>query len=190
MDGQVAELASTTLWIILITRLVGAALGFGCIFMGYRLFMAGVHGQTGEVAGSVGGHSVSFKNAAPGAFFAICGTLIAGIALLAPRSVSSRSSGLDMVASPPPGTATSFTASPDSPAAGNVEFEFNPAPMPVGVTDSAEPVSVAQSRESEIEVHLRPAPPPYSAGETVVDGLDASEPTTIATPEAEPSATS
>jgi hypothetical protein len=161
MDSQVAELANTSLWIILITRLAGAALGFGCIFLGYRLFMAGVYGQTGEVAGTVGGHSVSFKNAAPGAFFAICGTLIAGVALLAPRSVSGRSSGLETVGSPPPNS-SSFAPARDSGNAEPVEFEFHAQPMIVEDVEPLESVEARDplTREPEIQVDLLPARPP------------------------------
>jgi len=66
-------------------RMTVLAVGSGFAYMGYRLFLAGILGQSELKAGS-GEASLSLNNAAPGLFFALFGTalIITGIWKLLP----------------------------------------------------------------------------------------------------------
>ncbi|MCW5212049.1 hypothetical protein VU04_03975 [Desulfobulbus sp. TB] len=60
-----------------VSRLAIIGAGFGCIVMGYRLFVLGVMPKKGsEIDAQSGEISLSIKNAAPGTCFATLGTLI------------------------------------------------------------------------------------------------------------------
>lgn len=53
--------------------------GLASIYMGYRLFMAGVISPAGNIAGQGGGIQLSLGNAAPGTFFALFGAFVIGL---------------------------------------------------------------------------------------------------------------
>ncbi|WP_323774693.1 hypothetical protein [Alcanivorax sp.] len=57
--------------------LVGLAFGY----MGYRLFMVGIWGSSGDVDASFGEIRLLIKKAAPGSFFAIFGAIIVGFTI-------------------------------------------------------------------------------------------------------------
>ncbi len=60
-----------------VSRLAVIGAGFGCIVMGYRLFILGVMPKKGsEIDAQSGEISLSIKNAAPGTCFAALGTLM------------------------------------------------------------------------------------------------------------------
>jgi len=56
----------------IISLLVGLALSY----MGYRLFMAGIWGNAGNMESNFGNNKIILKNAAPGTFFVLFGTII------------------------------------------------------------------------------------------------------------------
>ncbi len=50
-------------------------------YMGYKLFIAGIWGQAGQLETAFGDNKLVLKKAAPGTFFALYGTIIIGITL-------------------------------------------------------------------------------------------------------------
>ncbi|MCW5205025.1 hypothetical protein VU02_03775 [Desulfobulbus sp. N2] len=57
-----------------ISRLAVIGAGFGCVVMGYRLFVLGVMPQSGSDIDAKGGQiRLTIKNAAPGTCFALVG---------------------------------------------------------------------------------------------------------------------
>jgi tetratricopeptide (TPR) repeat protein len=64
-------------------RLTIIAAGFGCVFLGYRLFVLGVMPQKGsDLEGKAGEIRLTLKNAAPGTCFTALGVLMIVVMLL------------------------------------------------------------------------------------------------------------
>jgi hypothetical protein len=66
-------------WVALlgqVMRVVPLGCGFGSIYFGYRLFMAGVGQSNVEGEGRFGTLSIVLKSAAPGTFFALLGAIV------------------------------------------------------------------------------------------------------------------
>ena len=61
---------------ILIYKLVSLGVGTMFAYLGYRLFMAGVWGNSGDLKTNFGDTKIVLKAAAPGTFFALFGTII------------------------------------------------------------------------------------------------------------------
>lgn len=62
-------------------RIVSLFVGLGFAFMGYKLFMHGVFDKAGELQAAWGEKKLLLKQAAPGTFFSLFGTVIIVIAL-------------------------------------------------------------------------------------------------------------
>jgi hypothetical protein len=61
---------------LLLYKVVSLLVGLFFAYMGYRLFMAGVWGQAGELDAQFGNNKILLKKGAPGTFFALFGTVI------------------------------------------------------------------------------------------------------------------
>lgn len=57
-------------------KIASLAAGVILAYMGYKLFMAGVTGNAGSLAGGDGTKHFELKNAAPGTFFALFGAVV------------------------------------------------------------------------------------------------------------------
>lgn len=66
--------------------------GLASLYMGYRLFLAGIWGESGEVEASFKDNKLIIKRAAPGTFFAllgagiICSTILMGFSYSSTQS--------------------------------------------------------------------------------------------------------
>lgn len=114
-------------------RVAGVLVGLAVIYMGYRLFMAGIAGEAGNVSGSYGSGRLSVQRAAPGTLFVLCGVGIAATSLLAHRGISGKQR-----VPVGPGTTPYFQR-----------------------TDSIE-ISADRDRVDSFEVHAAPAPGPVA----------------------------
>lgn len=63
-------------------KIISLGIGFALCYLGYRLFMAGIWGESGDVEGSFGDNKVIVKKAAPGTFFALFGAIVIGLTIL------------------------------------------------------------------------------------------------------------
>lgn len=63
-------------------HLVIALCGLASIYMGYRLFKIGLFERAGELKVAWEGKSLALKQAAPGTFYAVLGTVIIGTAIV------------------------------------------------------------------------------------------------------------
>jgi hypothetical protein len=61
---------------VLIWRVCVLACGLVAVVLGYRLFKIGFTAQQGELEAGIGGHTLKFRNIAPGVFFALFGAAI------------------------------------------------------------------------------------------------------------------
>ena len=57
-------------------KLVSLLVGLISVYMGYNLFVKGIWGQAGDLDTKFGDNKVVLKNAAPGTFFALFGSVI------------------------------------------------------------------------------------------------------------------
>ena len=73
MVEGIAIVISITLY-----KLVSLATGLAFAYMGYRLFMAGVWGNSGDMDAQLKDLKVVMKKAAPGTFFVAFGAIIVG----------------------------------------------------------------------------------------------------------------
>jgi len=55
--------------------------GLALSFMGYRLFVSGIWGESGDLNATFGNNKIVLKKAAPGTFFAIAGAIVIGLAI-------------------------------------------------------------------------------------------------------------
>lgn len=62
-------------------KLVSLIVGSAFSYMGYRLFLAGVWGHSGELQTEFGNNKLVLKKAAPGTFFVLFGAVIISITL-------------------------------------------------------------------------------------------------------------
>lgn len=61
---------------LVIYKIVSLLVGLSFAYMGYRLFMADKTKNAGSLDASSGEHKISLKNAAPGIFFSLFGTVL------------------------------------------------------------------------------------------------------------------
>ncbi|AEJ01321.1 hypothetical protein Nit79A3_1489 [Nitrosomonas sp. Is79A3] len=76
MDLETSRVIAVTIYKI--TSLVTGVL---LCYMGFKLFMAGIWGHSGEVEGSFRDNKIIIKKAAPGTFFVLMGALVLGITI-------------------------------------------------------------------------------------------------------------
>lgn len=62
-------------------KLVSLLVGLFSIYLGYRLFVKGVWGNSGNLDAEFKGNRLTLKNAAPGTFFALFGVVIISFTL-------------------------------------------------------------------------------------------------------------
>ncbi len=62
-------------------KITSLLVGFALAYMGYRLFMAGIWGNAGDLEAKYGNQKLVIKAAAPGTFFAILGTLVLAVTI-------------------------------------------------------------------------------------------------------------
>ncbi|MFM2368101.1 MAG: hypothetical protein RL619_397 [Bacteroidota bacterium] len=62
-------------------KLACLATGLSILYMGYRLFMAGIYNQSGDMEATFKNIRMVVKSAAPGIFFALFGTIVISIAI-------------------------------------------------------------------------------------------------------------
>ena len=70
------EIKSQIIIAITSYKIISLFVGLIFTYMGYRLFMAGVWGEAGDVEAKFKDTKVIIKRAAPGTFFALFGTII------------------------------------------------------------------------------------------------------------------
>lgn len=73
----------TTSMIMALTtyKVVSLLVGFGAIFIGYRLFALGIYEKAGNLEATFGKKHLVLKQAAPGTFFVVLGSIIIIVAL-------------------------------------------------------------------------------------------------------------
>lgn len=76
MDIQTAQILSITLY-----KIVSLLAGVFLSYMGYRLFLAGIWGNAGDVKGEFGDNKIVIKKAAPGTFFVLMGAIVIGLTI-------------------------------------------------------------------------------------------------------------
>lgn len=89
---------------VAVYKLISLLVGLGFAYMGYRLFMANIWGDTGTVSGEYKNTKFLFKRAAPGTFFAVAGAVIVVTTILRGFEVvpvSSSNSSTGQLDSPP-----------------------------------------------------------------------------------------
>ena len=57
-------------------KITSLIVGLALAYMGYRLFMAGIWGNAGDLEAKYGNQRLVIKAAAPGTFFALFGTIV------------------------------------------------------------------------------------------------------------------
>jgi len=62
-------------------KLTSLFVGTLLTYLGYKLFMAGVWGNAGEVEGSFSDNKIVIKKAAPGTFFILAGAIVIGFTI-------------------------------------------------------------------------------------------------------------
>ena len=62
-------------------KVASLCVGWAFGWMGYRLFMAGVWGNAGDLSAKYGDNKLVLKSAAPGTFFALFGTVIIAVTI-------------------------------------------------------------------------------------------------------------
>lgn len=55
--------------------------GVACCFMGFKLFTLGIWGNAGELSTKFNSNKLVLKNAAPGTFFVVLGTVILAVTI-------------------------------------------------------------------------------------------------------------
>jgi hypothetical protein len=63
-------------------RITILLVSFGAVYMGYRLFMAGVYEKAGDLKAAFGDKNLTLRQAAPGTFFSLFGCVILVVALI------------------------------------------------------------------------------------------------------------
>lgn len=145
MSENIAIILSVTSY-----KLVSLLVGLLFAWMGYRLFMAGVWGESGDMDASLKDFRVTMKKAAPGTFFALFGTVVISFTLFKGLEFSNvtrpvagpNGSGTQVDSS----NLTAGRSSNDS----EQHFQVNgvPLPAPLGATGTSE-VSAADNAEYE-----------------------------------------
>ena len=64
-----------------IYKIASLAVGLGFAYMGYKLFIAGIWGNAGDLQAKYGDNKLVLKSAAPGTFFALFGTIIIAVTI-------------------------------------------------------------------------------------------------------------
>ena len=82
-----------------IYKLACLTTGLGLSYMGFKLFMAGIWGQAGDLDVKFGNNKLVLKKAAPGTFFTIAGAIVIGLAIL--KGVEFDFSPMDILNSKP-----------------------------------------------------------------------------------------
>lgn len=70
------DMAYTMIWAQLTYKVLGLLSGFGCAFLGYLLFVAGIWKDAGTLSGKYKDNELLLKGAAPGSFFALVGAFV------------------------------------------------------------------------------------------------------------------
>jgi hypothetical protein len=76
-------------------KLASLLTGLISVFMGYRLFLAGIWGEPSQFVANVGKNRLLLKSAAPGLFFALFGTCVIAVTLWIGFNVQLPDAGLD-----------------------------------------------------------------------------------------------
>lgn len=95
---------------ITLYKLASLGVGLSSLYMGYRLFISGIWGASGDVDATFQNNRLVIKRAAPGTFFAVFGTIIVCTTLI---------KGLEL-------TGTSQLANPDAQSTRSVVLPDNP----------------------------------------------------------------
>lgn len=66
----------------LVYKIVSLFVGVAFAYMGYRLFMAGIWGNSGDLDAQFGKNRLLLKKAAPGTFFALFGAIVIALTIL------------------------------------------------------------------------------------------------------------
>jgi hypothetical protein len=82
--------------IALLYKLLTLGAGVFCLWLGYKLFRQRIRGKAGDVSAGAVGKTLRFKDASPGTFFVVLGTILVGIAILRPIKVESNVHGTNM----------------------------------------------------------------------------------------------
>jgi len=75
------ELLEIQVIALTIYKIMSLLVGTLLTYLGYRLFMAGVWGNAGEVEGTFSDNKIIIKKAAPGTFFVLAGAIILGFTI-------------------------------------------------------------------------------------------------------------
>jgi len=85
-------------------KLAAVSAGTFIVYLGYKLFIKGVYGDTGEVSLDWNNNKVLLKRAAPGSIFAIFGALVVAVTVRTPAvyspSIYSSSGGISAITGP------------------------------------------------------------------------------------------
>lgn len=67
---------SLTILATLLYKLTSLSVGFLLSYLGYKLFMAGIWGNAGDLKANFKSNKLVLKNAAPGTFFVLFGAIV------------------------------------------------------------------------------------------------------------------
>ena len=76
MDNNTTIVISTTVY-----KLCSLLVGVFLAYMGFKLFMSGIWGNSGDLDSKFGNFKIVLKHAAPGTFFALFGTVVIGLTI-------------------------------------------------------------------------------------------------------------
>jgi hypothetical protein len=65
----------------IIYKLTSLLIGFGLVYLGYKLFLAGIFEGGGDLNATFSDNKLTLKKASPGIFFALFGTIVIAMAL-------------------------------------------------------------------------------------------------------------
>lgn len=126
MSENIAIILSITSY-----KLVSLLVGLLFAWMGYRLFMAGVWGESGDMDASLRDFRVTMKKAAPGTFFALFGTVVISFTLVKGLEFSN-------VTRPVAGTNGSGTQGSSNDSEQHFQVNGVPLPTPLGATQPSD----------------------------------------------------
>ncbi|TLM72829.1 hypothetical protein ACONUD_07525 [Microbulbifer harenosus] len=76
-------------WAIsILYKIIGIGSGTFIVYLGYRLFVKGIYGDTGEIQLDWSDSKLMLKRAAPGSIFTIFGSIVLGVVIMSKASYS------------------------------------------------------------------------------------------------------
>ncbi len=114
---------------LVLYRIVTIVVGLLLAYLGYRLFVLGVYEKAGDLKAVWGSHLLTLRQAAPGTFSALFGTVVISIALVRGINIDQIrqiSSGTEQSSAAPPANDPGSVSLPDATSKGPNALIFSP----------------------------------------------------------------